>query len=117
MQRNWVIWMRAVTVTAAIMAILVSALPMSPEIDDHFLPAHPAATSGADVGAINDGVARPASHTICHIGHGCMLVILPANDLALMRFDSAPGLSRVTGYLPSVAGDIPFHTPRILLQV
>lgn len=117
MQKNWVAWMRVATVTAAIMAILVSAFAMSPEIDRRFLNAEPAVASAANVSAIDGGAAQSTQDRNCHIGHSCTLVILPTNDLALLRLDTAPELSRGKGHLPSVVGDMPFHPPRVLSLV
>ena len=117
MQRNWAIWMRAVTVAAAVTAILASALAMPPEIDHRNLTAQPAVASTAGGGVIVDRAAQPGPDRNCHSGHSCILVNLPTNDLALTRFDSAPEISRETGFLSSAAENMLFHPPRILSQV
>lgn len=117
MQKNWVIWIRAVAGAAAGLAILVSALAMSQEIDHRVLPTQPAVASAADVGLADGSHADPAADADCHVGHSSMLAIMPSNDMALTCLDSAPELPRATRYLPSVAGYLPFHPPRILSQV
>lgn len=116
MQRNRIVWLRAVTVSAAVMAILLSALAMSPEFDHRVLPTQSAIASVADVGVADDGLARPAADAKWHIGHACLLAIMPGNELALTRFDSTPELPRVTGYKLSGARYPPFHPPRFLSQ-
>ena len=113
---NWVVWLRAVTVTVAVAAILVSALAISPEINLHVLPAQTAAVV-ADAGVVEDGPADPAQGTTCHVGHSCMPGVVPDSELALIRFESAPGIPRATGYQTSVAGYLPFHPPRAAFQV
>lgn len=117
MQRNWAIWMRAVTVAAAVTAILASALAVSPKINHRDLTAQPAVASAAGGGVIVDRAAQPGSDRNCHSGHSCILVNLPTNDLALTRFDSAPEISRETDFLPSAAEKMRFHPPRILSHV
>lgn len=119
MQGIWVVWTRAVTVSVAVLAILVSAFVISPEIDHSVLPTQAAVASAAAVGAIVDRAARPAPNTNCHIGHSVILAIMPSNELALARFgfDSAPEFPRVTGYQPSGTEYLPFHPPRFLSQV
>jgi len=116
MTKNWAVWLRAVTVTAAVMAILVSALAISPEVDHHAPPTQSTVASGADTGVIGDGPTQPAPTTNCHSGNSCILAIMPGYELVLARFDGAPELLRVTGYRPSGAANLPFHPPRILSQ-
>ena len=117
MQRNWVIWMRTVTVTAAILAILFSALAHSSELDHRVLPTQGDVTSGTDLSLADDGHADSSSGTGCHAEHSCMPVIIPSNDLALMRVHSALQLFHLAGNLPSQAGYPPFQPPRTLSQV
>ena len=116
MQRKLVVWMRAVTVTGAVLAILVSAFAMTPEIDHRLLLAQTAVSSGADAGVIDDRAVQPAPDTKCHVGHGCILVIMPGNELAFTNMDGAPEFCRATGYSPYAAGDMLFHPPRNLSQ-
>jgi len=115
MQKSWSGWMRVMTVTAAVLAIFVSAFALSPESDLRVLPAHSAAIFAA--GANSHGAAQPASDTDCHIGYSCTLVIFPGTDLSLTRFRNAPVALAVVNHPPSVAADLPFHPPRILSQV
>ena len=117
MQRNWVIWMRTVTVTAAILAILFSALAHSSELDHRVLPTQGDVTSDTVLGLGDDGHAVSTAETGCHAGHSCMFVILPSNNLALTRFHFALQLFHLASYLPSQAGNLPFQPPRTLSQV
>jgi hypothetical protein len=117
MQRNWSVWVRMVTVTTASLAILFSAFAVSPEIDHRLLPPHYSVTSAVDVNAANGGSTKSTQDTNCHVGHSCALVILPADDIALLELDTMPERARVTAAPRSVAKDAPFHPPRTLSQV
>jgi hypothetical protein len=116
-QRNWVIWMRTVTVTAAILAIVFSALSLSSELDHRFLPTQDSITLDTELSIANDGHAASEAETSCHAGYSCLFVILPSNDLALTRLHSALPLFHLASYLPSQAGNLPFQPPRTLSQV
>jgi hypothetical protein len=109
--------MRAVTIAAAVMAILFSALTTLPEIDHQILSSRPVVASVADSGAFDDGSVQPEPDAKCHVGHSCLLVIIPGNEIAIAHFDGVPEFPRVTGYAPSGAGELPFHPPRLLSQV
>lgn len=117
METKWVVWIRAVTASVAVLAILVSALSMSPEINHRILPEHPAVASVADVGPADDGAAKHAGDTKCHIGHSCILAIMPSNESTLTHFERAPDFRRAISYLSSAAEYLLFHPPRILSQV
>lgn len=117
LQRKLVVWMRAVTVTGAVLAILVSAFAMTPEIDHRLQLAQTAVSSGTDSDANDNHDVQPAPDTKCHVGHGCITVIMPGNQLAFTNTDGAPEFFRATDYPPFLAGDMPFHPPRILSQV
>ena len=116
-QKNWELWMRAVTVTAAAVAILVSALAMSPEIDHHVPLTQPAITFVAGTGTVDTPSVQLVPDTNCHGGLSCVLAIMPSDSLALTRFESAQEFSRLTHYDPSHTGYLPFQPPRILSQV
>ena len=109
--------MRAVTIAVAILAILVSALAMSPDINQRVLFSHPAVASMSDTDVADHGSTLPAPDTKCHVGHSCTLVIMPSSEILLASFDSAPDFSPVTGYHSSISGYLPFHPPRILSQI
>jgi len=109
--------MRAAAVFAAGLAIVVTALTMSQEIEHRVLPAQAAVALAVDVGLSDGSHADPAADADCHVGHSSMLATLPSKHSAFKRLDDAPELLRATAYLPSVAGDQPFHPPRILSQV
>lgn len=116
-QKKWNAWVRMVTITSASLAILFSAFAVSPEIDHRFLPSQYSVASAVDVNAANGGTTKSAQDTNCHTGHSCTLVILPADDIALLDIDAVPELARVATGHRSVAKDVPFHPPRILSQV
>jgi len=116
-QKNWGVWMRAVTVTAAVVAIIVSALAMSPEIDHHVSLTQPSITFFADTGTVDTTSTQPVPDTNCHGGLGCVLAIMPSDGLALTRCKSAQEFPRLTHYDPSRTGYLPFQPPRILSQV
>ena len=117
MQSNQAVWMRAVTVAAAVMAILVSALAMSPEIDHRVLPTQSAVVSAMNTDVVDDGFAQPAADTNCHIGHSCAVAIMPRNETAFVGFDRAGALPCVADYKPAGATYPLFHPPRVLSQV
>lgn len=109
--------MRAVTVIVAVLAIFVSALAMSPDINHRVLFAHPAVASMADTDAADDGTTQHAPESKCHVGLGCILVVMPGIEMALASFGCAPELPHVASLHPSGAGYPPFHPPRILSQI
>ena len=108
--------MRAVTFTAAVMAILVSALAMSPEIDHHVLPTQLAIASVADAGVVDSNLAQSEPAITCHIGHSCAGAIMLPNETAFVHFDGAREFPRAVGYQPSGAAYLLFHPPRDLSQ-
>jgi hypothetical protein len=116
MTKNWVIWMRVVTLSAAALAILVSALAMSPEIARHVLAKQPVVASAAEVSVVNVSVLNPLTDTKCHGGFGCTVAIIPNTEFALTRFGSAPNFSRLAGYKPSRVGYLPYYPPRFPSQ-
>ncbi len=109
--------MRAVTVTAAVLTILVSALAMSPEIDHHVPLAQPAITFVADTHSVDTPAVQLVPDTNCHGGLSCVLAILPSDGLALTLYENAQKFPRLTRYDPSRAGYLPFQPPRFLSQV
>ena len=117
MQKKLVVRMRAVTISAAIMAIFVSAFAMSPEINHRALSAQPAIASVTDTGVIDDGPGHVASESNCHLGHSCILVIMPGDEMALTRFEGAAELPQTTLYKSSRVEVMPFPPPRILSLV
>lgn len=117
MQSNWTVWLRTLTFTSAVLAILVSALAMSPEFDRSILETQLAVALVADTGLAGDSPAQSAPNTKCHIGHSCIFVNIPGSDLALARLDGEPKLLRVARFKTSGAGYLLFHPPRFLSQV
>ena len=117
MHRNWGTLMRRVTVTAAILAIVFSALGLSPELDHSAPLTQHAVALETDLGLANGGHAASSAEADCHIGYSCTLVVLPSHDLALPRFHRASEFFLLAGYLPSVVAHIPYHPPRTLSLV
>jgi len=107
--------MQVVTATAAIIAVLVFAATMLPEIDH--TPMQPAVTSVADTLMSDDGHAVLTPTTQCHSGHSGMPAIEPDTQVVLTRFDSAPKFHFKSRYQPSGAAYPLFQPPRVLSQV
>ncbi len=116
-QKNWGLWIRAVTVTAAVLTILVSVLAMPTEIGHQVPLTQPAITLAADTHAVDTPAVQFVPDTNCHGGLSCVLAIMPNDGLALTRFESAQEFPRLARYNPSRAGYLPFQPPRILSQV
>ncbi len=117
MQKNWGVWMRAVTVTAAIVTILVTALAMSPEIDHHDPSTQPDIALVVGTDAVNIVFVQPVPDTACHGGLSCVLAIMPSDGLAVTRRETAQEFPRLMRDNPSRAGYLPFQPPRNLSQV
>tara|TARA_R110000787_G_scaffold56629_1_gene129982 strand:+ start:78 stop:407 length:330 start_codon:yes stop_codon:yes gene_type:complete len=109
--------MRTVTVTAAILAILFSALAHSSELDHRVLPVQVSITSDTVLGLGDDGHASSEAETNCHAGYSCLFVIIPSENSALTRFHSELQLFHLAVFLPSEARNPPFEPPRILSLV
>lgn len=116
-QGKWIVWTRAATICVAVLAILASGLAIPPDIDHDDLPARLAAASVVDADFTDEDPADPVADADCHVGPGCVSVILPGGALDMARFENAPDAPRVPGYLASGAGYPPFHPPRILSQI
>tara|TARA_R110002051_G_scaffold141578_1_gene214761 strand:- start:10678 stop:11031 length:354 start_codon:yes stop_codon:yes gene_type:complete len=117
MQTNWVDWIRAVIVIVAALTILVSASAMLLKAAPHDLPAQVATVSAADGDFTDDGYARPAPDTDCHVAQNCMPIIMPDNHLALTPVNSVRALPQIMRNLPSQGKYQRFHPPRVLSQV
>ncbi len=116
LKSNLAVWMSAATVATVVAAIIVSALAMSPSVDHHVLSTHPAVVSAVGAGVANDGIAQPAADTNCHVGHVCVVAILPGNETAGARFDEPQIFPNLAGYHPSGAAYLLFHPPRFPSQ-
>ena len=116
-QKNWGVWMRAVTVTAAVMVIVISALAISPEIDHHDPSTQPDIALVVGTDAVNIVFVQSVPDTACHGGLSCVLAIMPSNGLAVTRRESAQEFPRLMRVKPSRAGYLPFQPPRNLSQV
>ena len=117
MQKKWTVWLRVIIVTVAIPALVLSALPTPPEPDQDYISTQSIATLPAGAGVVGDVLVQPVPDTNCDTGQTCLLVIIPSNDLALIRPGDSPNHPVVTHYKTSGAGNLPFHPPRILSQV
>ncbi|WP_138934993.1 hypothetical protein [Roseovarius arcticus] len=109
--------MRAVTVTAAVMVIVLSALAISPEIDHHDPSTQPDIALVVGTDAVNAVFVQSVPDTACHGGLSCVLAIMPSDGLALTRRESAQDFPRLMRVKPSRAGYLPFQPPRNLSQV
>lgn len=109
--------MRLVSIAAAVMVVFSSVLPIASQSDHHALPALQAVTSAVFSDIVSDTPAMAPAGAHCQIGHSCLFLILPINDLVLTQRDSAPEFLNVSGHLPSAQVDMPIHPPRILSQV
>lgn len=116
MAKNQAVWMRVVTVTSAVIAILVSALAMSPEIDRRVLPSQLAVASVAGAAVVDSNLAQSEPAINCHIGHSCSVTIMLPNVSAFAHFYGAREFPRIEGYQSSGAVFPLFHPPRDLSQ-
>ena len=119
-QKNWGVWMRAVTVTAAVMVIVISALAISPEIDHHDPSTQPDIALVVDTDAVNIVSVQSVQSvpdTACHGGLSCVLAVMPSDSSAMTRFKSVQEFPRLMRVNPSRAGHLPFQPPRNLSQV
>lgn len=116
-QKKRSIWLRAVAVTAAILAIIVSAIVVSPGFNYSDLPTQPNVVSTVDAIAADDGLINVEPDADCHKGYGCTVAIVPGRQIALARFDRASEFFRVPDYQPSGLGYLLFHPPRTLSLV
>ena len=114
---NWIVWISAVTACAAVLAILASAVALSPETDRRDLPEQMSVASVADPGVAADGPTALAPDTGCKVDHGCAQATMASIELALTGHDSGQDLSGVAGLLSSQAALRPFHPPRFVSQV
>jgi hypothetical protein len=95
------------------MAILVSALVVSPEIEHHVLSKQPVVALAADAGVVDVSLVQRATDTKCHDGFNCTVAIIPNTEFALTGFGSASKFFRIAGYKPSWDGYLPYYPPRI----
>jgi len=114
MHKNLVGWMHAVVVTGAFLAILSTAFVVSPEIEHRVLTAQLTDTLAVDFGQSDSTAAQPESEEKCHVGHGCLVLIVPIHELAFIYTDRSAEFSLSPPILPTSARDIPFHPPRVL---
>jgi len=117
MRRIWGVRMRAVIAAAAIMALLVSAFAVPPEIDHEAMQSRAAAVSVANVGSDDGGRIQLASSVECHAGLSCIPAIMLSDGQGLSHADTAPHPSHNTEYRTLGVLYRPFQPPRILSQV
>lgn len=109
--------MRVMTLAVAIFAFVISDLPMSPDIGSHAPISQSIAASAGDAGVADDAAAQPAPNTKCHVGHGCLLAIVPSIDLSFTHPVDAAERPIAALRKTSGAGYLHFHPPRILSRV
>ncbi|MAQ45019.1 MAG: hypothetical protein CL812_04040 [Confluentimicrobium sp.] len=117
MRRIWGVRMRAVIAAAAILALLVSAFAVPPEIDHEAMQSRAAAVSVANVGSDDGGRIQLASSVECHAGLSCIPAIMPSDGQGLAHADTAPHPSHNIEYHTLGVLYRPFQPPRILSQV
>jgi hypothetical protein len=118
LHKNGMAWLRLGIVTAAVLSFLGSALAISSDIDQDVSHAKHFIASVVDPGMPGEDPAQPAPDAKCHIGDGCIPMIMPGTgQLERARVDGAPEPRLVARGKPSRAGYPPFHPPRILSQV
>lgn len=117
MQRLFGVWMRVVITAFAIMVIVVSAAMGAQEMDhrDQSVQIAVASIANTDLAVDNNNAAVPTA--TCHLGHSCVFVIMPSEDLALSRAIRVREFPRPEQYFPSGSRYPPFHPPRSLSQV
>jgi len=111
------VWMRAVTVTAAIIAIFGAALVLFPAIDHHDMPNQTVSTSMAQADNSGDTIQPSEPDSNCQIVQSCAVAVMPGGDPVLTPPDAATERPRAAAYNPSGTRNMPFHPPRILSQV
>lgn len=117
MQNERTVWLRVMTVAVAIFAIVVAALPMSPDVDSHAPFSESTAALAGDAAVAGDTAAQPEPGTQCLAGLACLLAIVPSSDLAFVRLVEAAERPIAARHTTSGANYLHFHPPRILSRV
>lgn len=113
----WTVRLHVVTVTAAILAFLFSALAVDSEIDHRILSAQSTNELVIYAGVVGDALEQTAPDANCHVGHSCFSVIVPISNVATERFGSSPESPTDPSFKPYEVRYLLFHPPRRLSQV
>jgi len=114
---NWTAPLHAGAVTAAILAILFSALAVGSEIDHRSLSTPSANELVIDAWVVGDVVEKMAPDMNCHLAHCCFSLNVPISTVALEHFGSSPECPTDPNFEPYEIGYLLFHPPRRLSQV
>ncbi|MEQ9038871.1 MAG: hypothetical protein RIE24_10995 [Silicimonas sp.] len=117
MQNIWSLWLRVMTVAAAILALVLSVSLISPEVDHRTISLQSTAALAGVRDAIGDAATHPASDEKCHVGHCYQLVIIPSNGMAMTGLIDAQERPIEPHFKPFRVLYLLFHPPRILSQV
>lgn len=117
MPTKWNVRLHVVTIAAAILAFLFSALTVALDIDHRILSAQSANEFVIDVWVVGDAVEQTAPDVNCHVGHSCFSVIVPISNVALERFVSSSESPTDPHFKPYKVRYPLFHPPRRLSQV
>jgi hypothetical protein len=114
---SWTVRLHVVTVIAAILAFLFSALTVGTEIDHRILAAQSANELVIDAGIVGDALEQTAPDANCNVGHSCFSVIVPISNVASERFVISPENPTDPHFKPYEVRYLLFHPPRRLSQV
>ena len=113
---NWTARLHMGTVTAAILAILFSALAVGSEIDHRFFSTPFANELVIDAWDVGDAEEKMVSDMNCHVAHYCFGLNVPISSAALEHFGSSPECPTDPNFDPYELANLLFHPPRCLSQ-
>ncbi len=114
---KWTAWAHAVTVTAAILTLLLASLTVDLGIDHRIEPVQSANELVTDAGIVGAHSGQTTSNTDCHFGHSCLALIAPSSGLVLLGLVEASVRPIDPHFNPFGVGYLSFQPPRILSQV
>ena len=114
---KWTVRLHVVTVTAVILAFLLSALAMAFEIDHRAVSAQSANKLVIDASVVGDAPEQTSPDVNCHVGYSCFSVIVPISNVTLDRIVSPPESPTDPHFKPDELKYLFFHPPRRLSQV
>lgn len=114
---KWSVRFHVVTVTAAILAFIFSALAVDSEIDHRILSAQSANELVIDTWVAGAAVEQAAPDVNCQVGHSCFSVIAPISNVASERFGNSPESLTDPHFNPYEVRYLLFHPPRRLSRV
>ena len=113
----WTARLHVVTVTAAILAFLFSALAIDSTIDHRILAAQSANELVMDAMVDGNALEQTAPDANCHVGHSCVNVIVPISNVASECFGSSPESPTDPHFKLHEVRYLLFHPPRRLSRV